>query len=73
MPRAERMLYVADAFRHGMQIEQVFDCCKIDPWFLAQIKDLVDEALRLADRDLKDLSAAKRRGLKRNGFAHRRA
>ena len=72
VPRAERILYVADAFRHGMQIEQVFDCCKIDPWFLAQIKDLVDEEMRLADRDLKDLSADKLRGLKRKGFSDRR-
>ncbi|MCZ6526675.1 MAG: carbamoyl-phosphate synthase large subunit, partial [Gammaproteobacteria bacterium] len=72
VPRAERILYVADAFRHGMQIEQVFACCQIDPWFLAQIKDLVDEEMRLADRDFKDLNTDKLRSLKRKGFSDRR-
>ena len=32
---------VADAFRHGMSMEQVFEYTAIDPWFLVQIEDIV--------------------------------
>ena len=38
---AERIFYLADAFRMGMSINEAFDLSKIDPWFLAQIEDLV--------------------------------
>ncbi len=40
-PNAERMLYVAEGFRRGMSIEDIFALCKIDPWFLYQIEELV--------------------------------
>ncbi len=40
-PNAERILYIADAFRVGMSVEEVFECCRIDPWFLYQIEELV--------------------------------
>jgi len=43
VPRADRLWYVADAFRHGLSIDEVFDICFIDPWFLVQIHDLVEE------------------------------
>ena len=41
-PRAERLWYVADAFGVGMSLEEVQRFTRIDPWFLVQIKDLVD-------------------------------
>jgi carbamoyl-phosphate synthase large subunit len=40
-PNAERMLYVAEGFRRGMSLENIFNLCKIDPWFLYQIEELV--------------------------------
>ena len=40
-PGPDRLLYVADAFRSGMTLAEVHDTCKIDPWFLAQIEDLI--------------------------------
>ena len=43
VPKSERLLYVGDAFRQGMSLEEVHESCRIDPWFLIQIKDLIDE------------------------------
>ncbi len=40
-PNAERMLYVAEGFRRGMSLENIFSLCKIDPWFLYQLEELV--------------------------------
>ena len=38
----ERILQVGQAFRLGFTLEEVHDSCKIDPWFLEQIKDIID-------------------------------
>ncbi len=40
-PNADRMLYVAEGFRRGLSTEEIFELCKIDPWFLYQIEELV--------------------------------
>ncbi len=40
-PNEKRMLYIAEAFRRGMTLEEIFDCCKVDPWFLYQIEEIV--------------------------------
>jgi len=68
----ERVLYVADAFRQGMTLQEVFDETAIDPWFLAQIEDLVATEQRLAGRALGSLDAADLRWLKAKGFSDRR-
>jgi len=71
-PGPERLLYVADAFRVGMTLEAVYEETAIDPWFLAQIEQLVQTEAALADRTLASLSAAELRFLKRKGFSDRR-
>ncbi len=71
-PRAERLWYVADAFGIGMTLEEVHQHTKIDPWFLAQIKEIVDLELKLDKRTLDSISAAELRELKRKGFSDRR-
>ena len=71
-PRAERLWYVADAFGVGMPLDEVYRYTKIDPWFLAQIKEIVDTELALEKRKLADLDKDELRGLKRMGFADRR-
>ena len=71
-PGAERLWYVADAFRAGMSQEEVFRHTFIDPWFLAQIEDLVHREQTLKGRNLSDLNAADLRELKRRGFSDRR-
>src|SRR5210317_2013427 len=40
-PGPFRLWYVADAFRFGMSVDEIFDICAIDPWFLVQIEELV--------------------------------
>lgn len=71
-PGPERILYVADAFRHGMSLEEIFQVSAIDPWFLAQIEDLVQEAKIISSGSLNDLDYATLRRLKRKGFADKR-
>jgi carbamoyl-phosphate synthase large subunit len=71
-PRSERIWYVGDAFRCGMSIEKVFNISKIDPWFLAQIKDIVDHENALKGKHIADLSKDALFQLKRRGFSDRR-
>ena len=71
-PSAERLWYVADAFRAGMSLEEVFEHTKIDRWFLVQIEDLVREEQRVGEEGLDSLDAERMRQLKRKGFADKR-
>ena len=50
-PGANRLLYVADAFRAGWTFERIAELTHIDPWFLAQIEDLIAEEKQIAARD----------------------
>lgn len=71
-PGPERILFVADAFRIGMTREEVFEETAIDPWFLAQIEDLVQVEAELKGRALASLSKDELRFLKRKGFSDKR-
>jgi carbamoyl-phosphate synthase large subunit len=71
-PGPDRILYVADAFRAGWTQQQVFDATKIDPWFLAQIEDLLREEAALAKDGFESLNLARLRALKRKGFSDAR-
>jgi len=71
-PTPDRLWYVADAFGIGMSVERVFELTKIDPWFLTQIKEIVDLELEIEKRELASFSAEELRYLKRKGFADRR-
>ena len=68
----ERILFVADAFRIGMSLDEIFDETAIDPWFLAQIEDLIATEAQLKARSLASLSAAELRYVKQKGFSDRR-
>ena len=71
-PGPERIWYVADAFRIGMSVDEVFAFTKIDPWFLVQIEALVADEIALQGRALTSLDSVALRRLKRNGFSDRR-
>jgi len=71
-PTPDRLWYIADAFGVGMTVDKVFDLTRIDPWFLVQIKELVDLELEIEKRDFWTLTAEELRFLKRKGFADRR-
>jgi carbamoyl-phosphate synthase large subunit len=68
----ERILYVADAFRIGISAKEIFEETAIDPWFLAQIGQLVEHEKALDGRSLTGLSVAELRFLKQKGFSDRR-
>ncbi|WP_077729874.1 carbamoyl-phosphate synthase large subunit [Methylocaldum sp. 14B] len=71
-PGPERIFYIADAFRAGWMLDEVHAHCRVDPWFLAQIEELVQEEMGLAKRTLATLSSEELFALKRKGFADSR-
>ena len=71
-PGADRLWYVADAFRAGMSLEEIHDASKIDPWFLAQLEDLVLSEKSLKTKTLSALKANEIFQLKRKGFSDAR-
>ncbi|WP_133718674.1 carbamoyl-phosphate synthase large subunit [Methylocaldum gracile] len=71
-PGPERIFYIADAFRAGWMLDEVHAHCRVDPWFLAQIEDLVQEEMGLAKRTLATLSSEELFALKRKGFSDSR-
>ncbi len=72
IPSPDRLWFVADGFRNGLTPEEVFEYSKIDPWFLIQIKDLIDIELGLEGVSLKDLDFEQLNVLKRKGFSDSR-
>ncbi|MCE9661566.1 MAG: carbamoyl-phosphate synthase large subunit [Burkholderiales bacterium] len=68
----ERLLYVGDAFRIGMSAAEIFEETGIDPWFLAQIEEIVTAEKAIAGRSLESLSIPEMRFLKAKGFSDRR-
>ncbi len=71
-PGPERIWYVGDAFENGFTLDEVHQLTKIDPWFLDQIKQIVDIEMELDDTQLATIDAARMRSLKRMGFSDRR-
>jgi carbamoyl-phosphate synthase large subunit len=71
-PGPNRILYVADAFRAGWTRAAVSEATGIDPWFLAQIEDLLREERELTAQGFESLDFARMRTLKRKGFGDAR-
>ncbi|MCG3187717.1 MAG: Carbamoyl-phosphate synthase large chain [Rhodocyclaceae bacterium] len=71
-PGAQRIWYAGQAFRLGMGVDAVHRFTRIDPWFLAQIEELVHAEAALVGRSLADLTRDEIWSLKRQGFADRR-
>ena len=71
-PGPERIWYVGDAFENGFTLDEVHALTHIDPWFLAQIEDIVRIEMALDDMSLDEIDAPTLRELKRKGFADRR-
>jgi carbamoyl-phosphate synthase large subunit len=70
VPNADRVLYIAEAFRGGVAREEIAALTRIDPWFLEQIRELVE--FEEAFRRRPELSAPTLRRAKRLGFSDRR-
>ena len=71
-PGPRRLWCVADAFRSGMSVEEVYRVSKIDLWFLAQIEDLIWDEARLTEMALSDIDRDSLWRLKRKGFSDKR-
>ncbi len=71
-PGAERLWYVADAFRRGDSVADVFRITKIDPWYLIQIEDLIQSESDVVEKGIEGLDLSTLRQLKRKGFADSR-
>jgi carbamoyl-phosphate synthase large subunit len=71
-PGANRILYTADAMRAGWSQEKIAQLTGIDPWFLAQLEDLIQEENRVREEGLSSLNAERLRTLKRKGFSDSR-
>ncbi len=71
-PGPERIWFLGDALAQGFSIDEVHQLTRIDPWFLAQIKAIVDTELELEHTRLEAIEADDLRWLKRRGFSDRR-
>ncbi|MCP5167928.1 MAG: carbamoyl-phosphate synthase large subunit [Pseudomonadales bacterium] len=71
-PRPERIWYVADAFRASMELDDIYRYSGIDPWFLVQIRDLVETEQGLEGVALADIDHRRMYTLKRKGFSDER-
>jgi len=70
--RPERLWYLAEAFRFGMSVDELYELTKVDKWFLVQIEDIVLNENVLRKKQLSDISKQEMFNLKRKGFSDRR-
>lgn len=68
-PTPERIFYLADTFRFGMSIDEVFDYTNIDRWFLVQIQDIVATEKQVSETGFGGLTAKNLRQFKRKGLS----
>jgi carbamoyl-phosphate synthase large subunit len=71
-PGADRPLYVADAFRLGFSVDEAYEFSGIDPWYLVQIEDIVNDENALAGQALSSIEYEQLFQLKRKGFSDMR-
>jgi carbamoyl-phosphate synthase large subunit len=67
-PRPDRLVMAAQAIRAGLSLEEIHDCCKFDPWFLGELKRIVEAERGIRAQGL-PLTALGLRRLKALGFS----
>ncbi len=70
-PTANRLLYIAEAMRLGMTDDAIYQACHVDPWFLEQIRSIVDTEALIRENDLPTKPETFRM-LKAMGFSDKR-
>jgi len=68
-PNAERIWYIGDAFRAGMSVDDIYGLTGVDPWFLVQIEDIIEEERVVSNMIRSDLTQEAMLRLKRKGFS----
>ena len=71
-PGERRLWFIADAFRRGWPMQEIFDSCQVDKWFLHQIKDIVEDESHICKLSLSDLNYHLLLSLKKKGFSDAR-
>ncbi|MFL2709005.1 MAG: carbamoyl-phosphate synthase large subunit [Gammaproteobacteria bacterium] len=71
-PGEKRLWYIADAFRRGWAMEEIFVSCKVDRWFLHQIKEIIDLEKQIEEIGLSQIDKNFLLQLKKKGFADAR-
>ncbi len=69
-PNADRILYVAEGFRRGMSVEEMFETCQIDPWFLYQLEEMLNTEKEITAESVKNADFL--RTVKADGFSDKR-
>ena len=71
-PNAERLWHIADALRNGIKVKEIYKLTHIDPFFLQNIKEIIDfeEELKFLRKDSSDYSLLRR--AKELGFSDKR-
>ena len=72
IPGADRIRYVADAFRHGFDLADIKELTGIDPWFLSQIQEIIRVERRITNKDLNDITKDEMFSFKQRGFSDSR-
>lgn len=65
----DRLWYIADAFRHGLSLDEIHAESRVDPWFLAQVEELIEYENAVKDKKLSNIDADLMFLLKQKGFA----
>ncbi|MBI5970611.1 MAG: carbamoyl-phosphate synthase large subunit [Deltaproteobacteria bacterium] len=70
-PKAERLMYICEALRSGMHVDDIYELTKIDRWFLNNLRDIVEleEGIYWQSRRVEGLSPQLLRKAKENGFS----
>lgn len=71
-PTAERMWYLAEAFRSGWTIQEIHETCFIDPWFLHNIKQIIDFEAELKELTITTITEDVFKKAKEYGFSDKR-
>jgi carbamoyl-phosphate synthase large subunit len=71
-PGPERIFYIGDAFRAGLSQQEIFNLTHVDPWFLAQMEDLIATEQTVRAQGIDAIDAARMFALKRKGFSDSR-
>ncbi len=72
IPSPDRIYYLAEALRAGATISEIYQISAVDPWFLNEIKQIIDCEMELAVKPLETISAEKLWSLKQKGFSDER-
>ena len=71
-PGESRLWFIADAFRRGWSMQEIFDSCQVDKWFLHQIREIVNEEKIISESDLSAIDKTTMKSYKKKGFSDAR-